>query len=164
MEQQILKTILAGATPDRTCVPPDCADWEGELPCCAPLANPYVPFQNENSKRYTIEKGLVRGTLFPGLDLPYLGKVNTEEKGNSGLAELQALAFALNELGLYLDTHADDKEAAELFQSYADLYHEGFVAFQVKNGPIFQLSAVQNGSYLWTHDPWPWDCAANQEE
>lgn len=164
MEQQILKTILSGEALDRTCVPPECSDREGELPCCAPLANPYVPFQRENPEKYTPEKGLIRGTLFPGLDLPYLGKVNTVEKGSTGLAELQALAFALNELGLYLDTHKSDKEAVELFQAYADLYHKGFMAYQKEHGPIFQLSAVQDGAYQWTQDPWPWEFTENEEE
>ena len=43
---------------------------EGRLPAMAPLANPYVPFQLENPPQYEAQKGLVRGTLFPGLDLP----------------------------------------------------------------------------------------------
>ena len=49
---------------------------EGRLPAMAPLANPYVPFQLENPPQYEAQKGLVRGTLFPGLDLPFMGMVN----------------------------------------------------------------------------------------
>lgn len=45
---------------------------EGRLPAMAPLANPYVPFQLENPPQYEAQKGLVRGTLFPGLDLPFM--------------------------------------------------------------------------------------------
>ena len=52
---------------------------EGRLPARAPLANPYVPFQLENPPRYEASKALVRGTLFPGLDLPLLGMVNKNE-------------------------------------------------------------------------------------
>ena len=59
---------------------PDTQFREGRLPAMAPLANPYVPFQLENSPKYEARKGMVRGTLFPGLDLPFMGKVNTEEK------------------------------------------------------------------------------------
>ena len=51
----------------------------GTLPARAPLANPYVPFQDENPMQYEAKKGLIRGTLFPGLDLPFLGMVNTQE-------------------------------------------------------------------------------------
>ena len=49
---------------------------EGQLPAMAPLANPYVPFQMENPPKYEARKGIVRGTLFPGLDLPFMGMVN----------------------------------------------------------------------------------------
>ena len=52
----------------------------GRMPAMAPLANPYVPFQLENPPRYEARKGLIRGTLFPGLDLPFMGMVNTKEK------------------------------------------------------------------------------------
>ena len=45
---------------------------EGRLPSMAPLANPYVPFQIENPPVYEARKGIVRGTLFPGLDLPFM--------------------------------------------------------------------------------------------
>ena len=53
---------------------------QGRLPAMAPLANPYVPFQLDNPPRYEARKALVRGTLFPGLDLPFLGMVNKQEK------------------------------------------------------------------------------------
>ncbi len=49
--------------------------------------------------------GLIRGTLFPGLDLPFMGMVNNTEKSDTPMHELQALAFAIQELALYLDTH-----------------------------------------------------------
>ena len=52
---------------------------EGRLPTMAPLANPYVPFQMEDPPKYEARKGLVRGTLFPGLDLPFMGMVNKKE-------------------------------------------------------------------------------------
>ena len=44
--------------------------FHGKLPSSAPLANPYVPFQLENPPVYEASNGIVRGTLFPGLDLP----------------------------------------------------------------------------------------------
>ena len=78
---------------------------QGRLPAMAPLANPYVPFQLENAPKYEARKGLVRGTLFPGLDLPFMGMVNQTEKPVTPLSELQALSFAVQELALYLDTH-----------------------------------------------------------
>ena len=53
---------------DRNKKPNTCT--EGRLPAMAPLANPYVPFQLEDPPKYEPRKALVRGTLYPGLDLP----------------------------------------------------------------------------------------------
>ena len=136
----------------------------GMLPACAPLANPYVPFQQAGAEQYTAKTGLIRGTLFPCLDLPFLGMVNTEEKSDSLLHQLQALGFALQELGLYLDTHGDDAEAAELFRQYAELYKSGMEQYQQDVGPLFQKQAVQNGAFTWNSTPWPWEYCANQED
>ena len=83
----------------------------GKLPAAAPLANPFVPFQADNPEQYEAKLGLVRGTLYPGLDLPFMGMVNKRPLPQSPMAELQALGFAVQELALYLDTHRDDVEA-----------------------------------------------------
>ena len=77
---------------------------EGRLPAMAPLANPYVPFQMEQPVRYEARKGLVRGTLYPGLDLPFMGMINRHNLPVSPMSELQASGFAVQELALYLDT------------------------------------------------------------
>ena len=95
---------------------------DGRLPAMAPLANPYVPFQMENPARYEAKKGLVRGTLFPGLDLPFMGMVNQYELPPTTLAELQSLGFAVQELALYLDTHREDQEALALYREYQQMY------------------------------------------
>ena len=97
----------------------------GRLPEMAPLANPYVPFQQENPPKYEARKALIRGTLYPGLDLPFMGMVNQKELPETPTAQLQALGFAVNELALYLDTHPEDKEALELYRTYQKMYHEG---------------------------------------
>jgi len=89
--------------------------YDGRLPATAPLANPYVPFQLENPPKYETRKALVRGTMFPGLDLPFMGMVNKTEKPVTPMTELQCMAFAIQELALYLDTHRDDQEALELY-------------------------------------------------
>lgn len=135
---------------------------EGRLPAMAPLANPYVPFQLENPPKYEARKGLIRGTLFPGLDLPFMGMVNTKEKANTPLVELQTMAFAIQELALYLDTHRDDKEALELYQTYQKLYHDGTMAYTKKCGPLNHKTPTE-GPYKWLDDPWPWEYCANKE-
>ena len=136
----------------------------GTLPAMAPLATPYVPFQTEKTERYSAKRGLIRGTLYPGLDLPFLGMVNETEKSDTPMHDLQALAFAMQELGLYLDTHKEDHEAAELFSEYAELYKKGIAAYQADYGPLCRKDAVTDGSYRWSDGPWPWEISANEEE
>ena len=136
----------------------------GILPARAPLANPYVPFQPKNPEQYPAKTGLIRGTLFPCLDLPFLGMVNTEEKSDTMLHQLQALGFAVQELGLYLDTHGDDEEAAELFRQYAELYEAGMEQYRQSCGPLFQKQAAEDGKYTWNETPWPWEYRENEED
>lgn len=133
----------------------------GRLPACAPLAVPYVPWQAENPPTYEAKTGIVRGTLFPGLDLPFRGMVNEAPLPPTPLHELQTLSFALAELGEYLDTHQDDAEAFALFRSYAALYRQGAAAYEAANGPLRQESAADFPDYRWMQDPWPWDLDAN---
>ena len=135
---------------------------EGRLPAIAPLANPYVPFQLENPVMYETRKGLVRGTLFPGLDLPFMNMVNKNELPVTPLTELQTMAFALQELALYLDTHRDDSEALEVYRGYQKMYQEGKKAYEKICGPLTHLSPTE-GEYKWLDEPWPWEYAKNRE-
>ena len=135
---------------------------EGRLPAMAPLANAYVPFQMDNPPKYEAAKGLIRGTLFPGLDLPFMGMVNTKEKNKTLLQQIQSISFAMNELGLYLDTHRDDMEALEMYQKYQKLYHEGRETYERMCGPLNHMSKTE-GTYRWLDDPWPWEYAKNRE-
>lgn len=136
----------------------------GVLPACAPLANPYVPYQEKNPPTYPAKNGVVRGTLFPGLDLPFMGMTNDVPLDDTPLHELQALCFAITELGLYLDTHADDKEAFELFRAYAKLKREGTEVYEKQYGPLTAAAAAEGAAYNWLSDPWPWEYEANQRE
>ena len=137
--------------------------WEGRLPAAAPLANAFVPFQLENPPRYEARKALVRGTLFPGLDLPFMGMVNQKEKPVTPLSELQVLAFAVQELALYLDTHRDDKEALELYQNYQTLYDHCRSEYLKSRGPMNHSQATDGQKYRWLDDPWPWEYCKNKE-
>ena len=136
---------------------------EGHLPATAPLANPYVPFQLENPPKYDARKGIVRGTLYPGLDLPFMGMVNKNELPVTMKTELQVLAFAIQELALYLDTHRDDQEALELYQSYQEIYHKCMKEYTEKCRPLNHRIPTSVQCYQWLDDPWPWEYAANKE-
>lgn len=135
---------------------------DGRLPAMAPLANPYVPFQMENPPVYEARKGIVRGTLFPGLDLPFMGMINQKDMPVTPLAELQTMAFAVQELALYLDTHRDDAEALEMYRTYQKMLVEGKKRYEREYGPLNHMSE-SGEKYRWLDDPWPWEYCANRE-
>ena len=135
---------------------------DGRLPSSAPLANPYVPFQSNDPPRYEPRKAFVRGTLFSGLDLPFMGLVNKNEKEITPLIELQTLDFAIQELAIYLDTHRDDREAFEVYRSFQMLYLQGKEKYEKQYGPLTHMS-LSEGEYRWLDDPWPWEYAVNRE-
>ena len=137
-----------------------CGNARGGLPACAPLANPYVPFQAQNPERYSTGRALMKGTLFPGLDLPYRGAGSVEPRGAEAmqrLQELQAVNFAITELGLYLDTHADDEEAVQLFNQYVEQYEMLRQQAADSGIALTQLESAAGSCYTWLDDPWPWD-------
>lgn len=139
-------------------VKPVCPDANGVMPSCAPLAVPYVPFQQQNPQRYSQSDALSNGTLFPGLNLPFHLKVNGSNVATGHLGELQALEFVLLELGIYLDTHQNDEEAFALFQQYAALEKAGREKYEAMHGPLFQSSTASQKKFSsWISDPWPWD-------
>ncbi len=133
-----------------------CGDGHGTLPECAPLAVPFVPFQQTGSKRFEPNMALNRGTLFPGLDLPFRSKAEPANAVQSALNELQALEFVIVELGLYLDTHQNDAEAFALFQQYVDMECQARKAYTARFGPLRQTDAANGKTYTWLKEPWPW--------
>ena len=137
--------------------------WEGRLPASAPLANPFVPFQLENPPKYEARQGMVRGTLFPGLDLPFMGMINEKELPVTPLSELQVLDFAIQELALYLDTHRDDREALELYRGYQQMYQRCREEYRKSHGPLNHMHPSESETYDWLDDPWPWEYCQNKE-
>lgn len=80
--------------------------------------------------------GLAAGTLFPGLDLPFHKELKSRfPAANTALSELMALDFAIDELGLYLVTHAEDQEVLALYWEYIRLAQEGEPAMRRSTAP-----------------------------
>lgn len=139
-----------------------CTGKNGSLPgACAPMAFPYISMQDTNPKRYDNREALQRGTLFPGLDLPFHRELKTRfPAANTHLSELMALDFAIDELGLYLTTHRDDQEALSLYWNYVRMGQEGRKRYEEMHGPLLQTD-ITEGSFKWLDDPWPWDEGGN---
>ena len=134
----------------------------GTLPQYAPLAAAYVPMQRAAQPSYMANEALSRGTLFPGLDLPFMNTVNGLQPSNA-LTDLQAICFAAHDLALYLDTHGDDKEAFETLKELLALKQEAKDRYTKKNGVICTDDLINSKSFTWTNDPWPWEYRKGQE-
>ena len=139
-----------------------CSAKDGSLPGkCGKMVFPYVAMQNEDSPRYDKKEALQNGTLFPGLNLPFHKDLKTRFPAvNTALSELMALDFAIDELGLYLNTHADDQDALNLYWSYIKLANEGRKKYEAAYGPLLQTTLTP-GEYKWLKDPWPWEKGGN---
>ncbi len=146
-----------------SCVKPDQSYRNGKLPgAYAPLAMSYVPMQVSAAPNYDATEALARGTLFPGLDLPFMNIVN-EKAPDVPTAELMAIDFVADELELYLDTHADDQEAFDLYQSILALRKEARERYTARYGVITQCDQLGRDSFTWLKDPWPWEFQNRRE-
>lgn len=70
------------------------------------------------------------------------------------LRSLSAAQFALWELHLYLDTHANDMEALSLHEKYEVRYARLKQEYEASYGP---LMPTKGEGLRWLNDPWPWD-------
>ena len=137
---------------------PECTQKQGLLPACAPLAAGFIPMQQENPAIYGNNEALTRGTLFPGLDLPFMNIANNANPyAGTPLGELMAIDFVIQELVLYLDTHREDAEAFRMFRQLLDLSRQGQEAFTRQFGPVSRYGMRECNSYAWISDPWPWE-------
>ena len=134
----------------------------GSLPSYAPLAAAYVPMQEDASDSYEAFEALSRGTLFPGLDLPFQNLVN-ETLPASPMTEMMAIDFVADELELYLDTHSDDREAFAMYQTFLALRQEARERYARRCGPVTQQDLLGADRYTWLGNPWPWEYRAERE-
>ena len=100
--------------------------------------------------------------MYPGLDLPFMGMANKHQLPDNAKTQLQTLAFAIQELALYLDTHRNDRQALQLYRNYQKMYHNCMMKYNENVGPTNHHIPSQ-GDYNWLDDPWPWEYCANKE-
>ena len=123
----------------------------------------YVPLQDSIEPSYDRNQALVRGTLFPGLDLPFMNVINKGNLTGTPLGELMALDFVIKELNLYLDTHKEDAEAFAMLKSTIALYDEGKQRYVRKYGPLTVADLRYADCFTWLQSPWPWEYHEDME-
>ena len=135
-----------------------CGYKSGSLPgACAPLAMAYVPMQTSASPAYDPDMALQRGTLFPGLDLPFMNMVNSGDMENTPQNELMSLCFAVNELNLYLDTHPTCPNGLRRFSMTQAQRDRAVAEYVSKCGPLTAAQAADDSCWTWVKGPWPWE-------
>ena len=77
------------------------------------------------------------------------------------LKEIQKYNFAAYDMLLYLDTHADDKKAFEIFKSLVEKTKELKCEYESNVGPLSPWSAANFNTFKWLESPWPWEKEAN---
>ena len=127
------------------------------MPSCAPLAVPMVASQQSSEPAFEKGEALAKGTLFPGLDLPFMDYVSNGPVDNTPLTELMALDFVTQELALYLDTHPDDGEAFKTWKSFTALAKEGRKRYVELYGPVMRSDTAKFDCWVWPEEPWPWN-------
>ena len=116
---------------------------------------------NQNSL-YDPYNGLIRGNLFRNLYDPYKSGEPYEIKPMNAQAELltniDALSFAMVDLGLFLDVNPNNQDAIKLFNQYREQKENLTKDYESKYGPI-TLDSDSLNSYPWSWNdmPWPWD-------
>jgi len=82
-----------------------------------PPAFPSVPAQ-QFTRRYADRDAIIRGTLFPELDLPFADFENRTHLPQTPLTELMQTDFVCDELRLYLNIYPSDTNAQALYDEY----------------------------------------------
>ena len=139
-----------------------CDYKSGALPACAPLGIATIPMQQSSTPQYDAGQALARGTLFPGLDLPFMNMVNTGDAAGTPLGELMALGFVVDEMRLYMDTHPDDAEAFASLKEMIAMAREAHKRYVKKYGPVAFDDVALSDTYTWIDNPWPWDYACKE--
>ena len=148
---------------DRSSQMEHCDYKTGPLPGCSPLALAVTPVQESSEPTYENKVALSRGTLFPGLDLPFMNVVNKPDHLSTPLCELMALDFVKQELKLYLDTHKNDKEAFAALQTVIRLSREGHRRYAEKYGPVTVYDMRFADRFTWTDALWPWQMCGKED-
>ena len=77
------------------------------------------------------------------------------------LEKLQSYNFAAYDMLLYLDTHANDKKAFELYKELVEKTKLLKKEYESCFGPLTPYSAAASDYFNWLNSPWPWEKEAN---
>ena len=65
--------------------------------------------------------------------------------------------FAIDDIVLYLDTHPEDKQALEYYDTYKKLYRQAVTEYTKLYGPLTNENVNSCNRWAWVNEPWPWE-------
>ena len=71
------------------------------------------------------------------------------------IKKIKEYKFSIIELGLYLDTHPDDKKALCMHRDYCNKYKKLADEYQKIYGPLTIMFPCNK--WRWLEEPWPWE-------
>ncbi|MBE6139404.1 MAG: spore coat protein CotJB [Firmicutes bacterium] len=117
---------------------------------------------NANTNLYDPYNGLIRGNMFKNLYDPYKSGEPYDIKPMNAQAEdltnIDALSFAMVDLGLLLDVNPNNQDAIKLFNQYREQKENLIKEYESKYGPItLDSDSLNSYPWAWKDMPWPWD-------
>ncbi len=79
------------------------------------------------------------------------------------LKQLTILDFMSFDLDLYLNTHPNDREAIEHYNSIVIQAEKIRILYEKLYGPLCSARSMSRDTWTWIDNPWPWEKEFNFE-
>ena len=73
------------------------------------------------------------------------------------MQRVREAAFALIDIGLYLDSHPNDENAMDYYNRYQQINREVRREYEQMYGPLTSNGVDTSDGWTWVRDPWPWE-------
>jgi len=70
---------------------------------------------------------------------------------------ISEVSFAIDDVVLYLDTHPEDQQALEYYDTYKKLRHQSVMEYTKLYGPLSDENVISDNYWAWVQSPWPWE-------
>jgi len=77
--------------------------------------------------------------------------------------EIRAVNFAIVDLKLYLDTHPNECQKINIYNSFVEKYKCLLKEFHENYGPLIAEMCESDCPWQWIENPWPWNYCENKE-
>lgn len=108
-----------------------------------------------NTCNYKCDCNETETATLPTMELPEQKVCPRDCSREEMIMKIRELDFAIVELGLYLDTHPDDRRALCLHNTYSKQAKELKDKYQKVYGPL--TMDYPCNKWRWIEQPWPWE-------